>query len=573
MTRVVRGRGRTLRSVLVAGLILWGGLLISGCAEPELPRPGFPATLLPAEDSLRDEGLPTVPWLATRTEYWATGSPSFEIAEENGDLSARGWIAVTREEIRLKVTVSDESHVSPTPEAEMRDGDSLRIAIDALGDGFAAGGRGSAAQGSDDAVFTIALAERGPTVRRGSDGAPGGSSATRDYRCEIIRSDSVGTTTYEAAFPWNEMGAKPGVSPVFGLSIEVSDYDEGEESSRRIRWGDDTGSGTVQKLRVATPPGAYGALAIQDPVLWRKGDSARVAVVVSAGRWAQVTARLGDRERLIAVPPSGRQGLQRFVLHVAPPGGADRPARLSVELSASYGLTMDRVETRIEPAYAWVAPAMARLRELADQANEPLLQEHWRCVEDVCARCWEDAALAPRKTPHTGLATLTRMARVVEALRDPSDQWEDYLLGRRPLLRACASPEGGSPCLYAVYLPRSWEADRAYPVSVEIRASEGTDPLSALRETLLRASARRRIAIAKARRNGYVVIAWGDLTSLAPAVPWPGTWRSLEDFRAHFRATDDVTYTRDLAPPLQVEAEPEPATQPAAAPAEAQAEE
>ncbi len=82
------------------------------------------------------EGTPTIPWVADGDNSWYAGKTLFEVtANDNPDLSAKGWMAVTSGNILIHAVVHHIAHLSGNDISALFAGDAIQFGIDPLGRG------------------------------------------------------------------------------------------------------------------------------------------------------------------------------------------------------------------------------------------------------------------------------------------------------------------------------------------------------------------------------------------------------------------------------------------------------
>jgi hypothetical protein len=127
---MLNGRVVSLAPALVSALFgLWPAVARAdgpAGASPRIEIVDLPAPEVP-------QGLPAIPWVGPQDASWQQGPATFELGPESG-IDAKGWLAVSNDSILLRVVVTDAEHVNTRAGADIWNGDSLQVGIDARGD-------------------------------------------------------------------------------------------------------------------------------------------------------------------------------------------------------------------------------------------------------------------------------------------------------------------------------------------------------------------------------------------------------------------------------------------------------
>ena len=155
----------------------------------------------------KNQILPNEPWTP-----WSG-------VEDLGLVLSGSW---TDTELKLKAVVTDDQHHPSNDPDRPWNADSLQLAIDPKNDGafFKPNKRDI---GPDDLEFALRLGRDGKVSKviwKGNKETKMDIQASRD--------EKAGTTVYEIAIPWSELGVKPFKDMVFGLSAVIFDDDSGK---------------------------------------------------------------------------------------------------------------------------------------------------------------------------------------------------------------------------------------------------------------------------------------------------------------------------------------------------------
>ena len=414
-------------TALAAACCAWAGGL-SG-AEP----PRVEIVELTAGDV---GGLPVLPWAAAGDTGWREGEPLFEIASEEHDTAARGWLAVTNDKLLIRIVVSDAEHYNHHVQGwGLWMGDSIQLAVDSLGDGSdvviplvdidkemkkrfgrtymtkeeregikldrdpAAMLEGDADAGQlddeledilgedDDAVdlegmtatqiledeeaqaeMLEALQKKNDRIEHAVTMSPddadflfalasgksrawsyyhgrGAAGDKPELAADIRRDDEAGTTTYDIAIPWGELGTGPGASPVMKVSFQINDTDPGQQQNR-IYWGKGVGGKfrpeLFRRVAVGDPPGGVARLVVTARDVQAPDGAVEVITTVSPDRAYRISAAFGGVKEAVDVPPAaGATELRRFAVRAWPGRLAAGSMEMRVEVSSTDGRFAD----------------------------------------------------------------------------------------------------------------------------------------------------------------------------------------------------------------------------------------
>lgn len=207
---------------------------------------------------------PQIPWIADGDGAWKTAEPLAVLGE--GAFSAELRAASSSEALHLLVTVRDVQHDSTQSGDTLWKGDSIQIAVDALGNGVPPlGVPGEWELDADDADFGFALSSRDGSISGWSwhHGQMGRGQREKGRLARIERDEAVGMTVYDIAIPWAEFGIAGGVSPQIGLGVKVNNPSGGDP--KELVWGGVSGKFAVNGLEEVPVAEAVSADALSIP--------------------------------------------------------------------------------------------------------------------------------------------------------------------------------------------------------------------------------------------------------------------------------------------------------------------
>jgi hypothetical protein len=142
------------------------------------------------------------------------------------DLSFQITSAWDTSNLYIKAAVKDDLHFNKSSESPWS-ADSLQVAIDPNNDGVFYVAAGGKKLGPDDFEFGLVLGDDGKSRCVSLHG----KNICQSNNYTVIRDEKAKTTIYDLRLPWNELGVKPGVGMVFGMSFVIFDDDTGTGQS------------------------------------------------------------------------------------------------------------------------------------------------------------------------------------------------------------------------------------------------------------------------------------------------------------------------------------------------------
>ena len=247
-------------------------------------------------------GTPTIPWVAAGDDGWRGGQALFEVADAaDPGLWAKGWMAVTAENILIRVVAHHDAQLSSGGGHDLCNGDGVQFAIDPLGLGAdqpppidvqkeldkrfgknpavqAVPGpdgkttpqaRAAAARLADDirnarkemekenkviadgtVVYMRAEDQDFCVGTAGANFAPqaycyytghGKQGSLKNVSVRVARDKAAQLTTYDVAVPWSQFGLAPGLAPILKIAFQINNTNGKSRPQKRLYWGGGVG--------------------------------------------------------------------------------------------------------------------------------------------------------------------------------------------------------------------------------------------------------------------------------------------------------------------------------------------
>ncbi len=363
--------------------VLFSIVLICGCALMSSVSADPRIDIQPLDIKL-PTGTLTIPWVTVGDTHWHDGQPLFNVTDAEAPARwARGWMAVTSDNILIHVVVHHTAHLSCWGSSALWSGDAIQFGIDPLG-------RGAAQPALIDIPAELAkLAKKSPadiekarknfekrntTITDGNliDMQPedqdfcvgtlmpnttpaiysyyaghGSAGDVTNASVAVTRDEATQLTTYEVAIPWSQFGLLPGLSPIMKVAFQINNSNGNLGVQKRLYWGSGMGGcfapWKFHLLAIGDPPVGTTLCSLTPVKKYVSGvDDYAEILAATCGASATITAKLGGVTRTLNIPRPPT--MQHFSLRAYP--GA---------LRGSINLTADLHKTDIPHSVTTVA--------------------------------------------------------------------------------------------------------------------------------------------------------------------------------------------------------------------------
>lgn len=386
---------------------------------------GNELSITPVEEDDGAENLPRIPWVAEDDPQWKSGEPLFTIASESAGTSAEGRVAVSNTHIHLHVVVSDDQHLNQETEGGIWAGDCIQVGIDALGNGD-----GNSPMDSNDAALAFALTEQGSEGWAYHLGRRGAFGPLSDAHIQVVRDETIQTTTYDIALPWSQFKVQPGVSPIIGIAIQVNDSDP-ERDQVRLYYGRGAGGvpqpGRFQKLWIGDPIVPVAVAHADQNGLWRDGDARTVQVTLAGQGEMTIRASLGDQQQEVIVPSSPLEaGVQRFEIRAVPRPLPRERVAMEVSVVDAEGRRVLHESLAVQASEQIFEELNARIDALVADSPHEVFTRHLRTVQAVANNEWQLARLLLSESTDTADHAASVVREILDGLEGDAAEWETY---------------------------------------------------------------------------------------------------------------------------------------------------
>ena len=529
--------------------------LIAGCAAA---RAGDAVRIVespPAADAA------VVPW-ADGSFPAVDGPPTFALEEKDVPIAARGWVALDGDALLLRVEVRDDLHVNRQSGGSIWNGDFLRVGVDAWGDGAA--GRSADAEGAmgpDDISIGFALSsEAGAVGWVYTSLDPSRLGAWPADRLRFARDEAAKTTRYDIRIPWADLSAAAGLTPAFGLAVQIRNVAAEGDEPHHLRWGGDERRflpGRFVRLQAAPPPRDVAAVVPRCRALWVAGQPLLAVAAVASAAPRRLAAEAAGGTAAAEIPGDAARAFRRYVVEYLPPRGREEePLRIAIRSTDGAAEPLAGATLAPERPMRAADDLSARVDDLLRGAPHPLFARHLRSLQALVQSERARTVMDAPRDPGPALEVARFAATILKGLDGEAGRWESYWRDGLPLCLAFTSPTDGALQRYLLTLPNGWDPGKGrdeqavFPLFVELHGSGNPSPLAAPAAAYDPAEpapdAQRvvpsRRTYAAIERAGYHVMPHGRGNLGYKGIGEADVWEALADAGASFAFDADRQY-------------------------------
>lgn len=430
-------------------------------------------------------------WVKSNDKKWNSGVPLYSVKDSTSELSAKVWMAMTRENLLLHIEVTDDINMSTQTRDNIWKEDGVQIAIDAQGQGSGNMPKETPGMiGEDDGGFAITL---------GTKGAYGYAWFWADEKFAGVmpsdmftasRNEKAKLTSYSISIPWSKLHTTPGAYALLGVAIQINDTDPGKTKQTRLYIGRGADGvprpGLFNKLTVAPTSGNLSSVFTYNDLIRNEGDVATIIYTVSSSSETYLLkAIFGEQEKIIEILPSSKPEIRQFEISLkCKDNGVNGKINSSLTNKKSGAVVLQK-DLDVISMRATVNQFYTRMDSLiARPKQHPLFVWHLKSVKALVLNEWNKTSLLWETNPRLCDETFRYIKQLEDGFAENAADWKSYLDNKRSLFISFISKTDGTLQYYGLDLPKDWDENKAYPLLVELHGAGNPHPLNGLASSL-----------------------------------------------------------------------------------------
>ncbi|TAF73238.1 MAG: hypothetical protein EAZ53_13335 [Bacteroidetes bacterium] len=445
------------------------------------------AFILQIDELVDRENLTVLPWLKPNDNSWKKLKPTFQIQDPKSELFAKGWLAMTQNDLLIKVVVKDDQHINNKELGDIWNGDAIQIGIDVEGDGAGDMPKETPGMVGNDAGIGLAIGKNGPEVFAWFLGGNFVSTPLNKKLIKIERQETKKLTIYEIAIPFTELKLIPGTYSKMGFAIQVNDTDESTKEQNRISWGAGAGGnatpGLFQRLKISNPLNEFTNSYNLNQMIWKVGEYAEICFSTATMLNTTLTAKCENAETQIVVPSAQNLIAKRYSVKLFPKKLTNPLTFEAFITNAKKEIVGKQTSFLAIPDFT-ISDFNTRIDSLiAVPNNHQLFDRHLNSVKALVQTEWAKMGLY-KSNFRTKKEIYKYIFDINEGLKSDAGKWESYLSNERTLTMAFISRKDNTLQYYSLDLPKNWDIKATYPLFFELHGSGNPNALSTLKSQL-----------------------------------------------------------------------------------------
>jgi len=487
----------------------------------------------------------TVKWISVKDKNWNSREPTFTIPGEKGnEIIAKGWIAVTDNDILFKIIVNDDEQFNNEIDEDIWKGDAVQLGIDARGDGSGSmPATTSGMFGRDDAAFSFAISKNGPIgwlnfTKDKSQVKLGAETTT------INRDEKKKTTTYELKLPWSMFEIVPGLYPSFGVSVQVNDMNKDAKEQKRYFWGKGADGlprpGLFKKIAYGVPDKKEVIASDQlNNKLWPSSPPASIIFACATTKKLKIVAAFDDKSATLAIPDNG--SIHRYEVKAYYGEKTRNYSMFNASLINDENTSLSAISSDVVIADQVIHEFFNKLDSLIDVNTNPLFLRHLRSVKAITQYELSRLTCYISSDPRLANQTLERIQNLIKGFDLNAGKYETYLEGKRSLIFAYLSKRDGTLQFFQFMPPGNWDVNEEYPLFVELHGAGDSNPLSFISSELgMNESSQlmgytSTLSYPQQMRTGYHIYPYGRGNSRYVDIGEIDVWEAIKDIESQFK--------------------------------------
>ncbi len=497
--------------------------------------------IIPVEEEIIDLSLPEIPWIEDDMKANYSSDPLFSIESDNSETAAKGWVSVNKDEINIRVVVSDDYHINTQSANMIYDGDAIQFGIDANGDGVGKRKKTEGYTGPNDASITFALTNEGPKAWAHYYGHPDGPGKFENLNLEINRNDRKQTTTYDISLPWESFQMQPGISSYLGVAFQINDTDKGPKQ-KRIYWGNGAGGnlrpGLFMKLRIAPPKENFISVQTIKNKIWSPTDKTKVIVAIHSDHPVDLSAAYGNLSREVSVSKVKKQGLiNRYCIQTSLSDILHTNDSLFVLINEEGS---GRVQSGISVEYR--GSVLNKFNELMSNlilsSPHPLYTRNLKSIQAVVEDEWNKAMIRLEEDPYHLQLLAGHMDKIINGFESGITAWNDPSKAKNSLLFAFLSSQDRSLQFYKLSIPEGFDPNKDYPLIIDLHGSGSPYTMDFFKSMFIAGKPSQD----KSNIEAIVASPWGRGNNRYMGMAETDVWDVMRDVKHTFNIDEDRQY-------------------------------
>lgn len=500
--------------------------------------------------------FPIIPWVEDNNSNIKKGKPLFQIKAEHSELTAKGWVATTNNDILLNIEVKDDIHYNLQDGGDIWNGDGIQIGIDCHGDGSGVlpTKEAKGTNGEDDGALGFALTKNGPEAFAWFTGFKATNQQMPSELVEIFRDEKKKITHYEIKIPWSRFETKPGSFPFLGIAVQINDNDPDPKGQNNLYWGKGADGaprpGLFEKVIIGNPPQGIATLVGLNNQIWKLGDKAEFFASIASTKDRWITAIAGTDTLIKRLPGNKDLNINRFSIKFTPKvstGNEKMEVFISDETKTKKLLTENMEMIVPEEITRQFMQKLNRL--ISDSSNHPLFTRHLKSIKALCEGEWAKVNVYGEFNPRLRAETFKFISNIAQGFEGDAAKWESYLSGNRVLYMAYISKRDNTLQHYSLTLPKNWDIEKSYPLFVELHGAGNPAVLSGPSAQLGKESTQLDLfgysnpkSYAQIERNGYHIMPHGRGNSRYKDIGEIDVWEAFNDVSSSFKIDENRRY-------------------------------
>lgn len=404
------------------------------------------------------------------SEFWEN-SPTW--TTEDGDVSSKGFAAITEDAFLFRVEVSDKEHNNDFSGRNMWRGDCIYIGIDSRGD-TDEDDITNKRYGNDDATYCFAKSAIGDEVTLTAHGDPDITETSATVK--ITRDEEKSLTIYDIKIPFSELNTAYGISDNFGLAVTIAHKNSDKKDQG---WGRMRDSKKDFRLynRIGFPrKGDISAHTSENLNIYLEEDIASVLSTVYLKGGGEYIVSLGGKEEKIGI---GKAEYESFRVSITEEDTAVDKDSVTIYIKTGFFSKKKVAEFSVKTPKVTYAKAIAKLSSLAEK-SESIGKGHLVDTMKIISDAYERIVYQREEKQTDEIALFIEKTAYISTLPDYMYDFDERVKRGIPSVFAFVSERDYSIQFYMLQFPYNWDETKEYPLSVYLHGHGDNNPIGGL---------------------------------------------------------------------------------------------